>query len=393
MVPYGRMGRGFAYLAGGRLHLTRGDAPPQAVESPFAESVRQRHAEIQKRHDWKAEGRGAQWSGLLWGAKPADAALMRIAILSVGRAAGGAGVVYAVDTGGLTGVCALDPDGSERRLLHGNERRLQHLSAAGPDGRIACSLLHKDGSASIAVMTADATDLTEITEGDSQDQAPCWADGGKRIVYQSAGVGRDGHGRPLGLEPFALQELGLEQGEVRAVASDAARDLLGPKVGEDGTLYYIRRPYKRLHGASFWRSMLDFVLFPARLLFALFQYLNFFTTRYTGRPLTTAGGPQRKGAEMRQMMIWGNLIDAERDAAAADGDEPPAVVPRSWELVRQSREGQPEVLARSVLSFDLYPDGHLVYSTGNAIYTLSPDLRRERAWQAPRIEQVVAILA
>jgi hypothetical protein len=95
---------------------------------------------------------------------------------------------------------------------------------------------------------------------------------------------------------------------------------------------------------------------------------------------------------MRQMMIWGNLIDADRDAAAAEGDEPPAVVPRSWELVRQSQDGRPEVLARSVLSFDLYPDGHLVYSTGSAIYTLSPDLRRERAWQSPRIEQVVAIL-
>jgi hypothetical protein len=383
--------RAFAYLAGGRLHIARTGGPPQVLDSAFAESVRQRHAEIQRRHSWKAEGRGAQWSGLLWGSKPGDAALMRIAITCVGRAPDGPGVVYAVDTGGLTAVCSLDGNGSERRLLHGNERRLQHLSAANPGGRIACSVLHQDGSASIAVMTADATDLTELTEGDSQDQAPCWTGDGSRIVYQSAGVGRDARGRPLGIGPFALHELDLERGETRTIAEDSSRDLLGPKVAADGALYYIRRPYASLQGASFGRAMLDFVLFPARLLFAVFQFLNYFTTRYTGRPLTTAGGPERRGADVRQMMIWGNLIDAERAAAEGDDDEPPAVVPRSWELVRQSVEGRHDVLARSVLSFDLYADGQVVYSTGSAIYFLTSEGQRERACVAPRVEQVVAL--
>src|SRR5215475_5176387 len=75
--------RAYAYLAGGRLHIARTGGPPQVLDSVFAESVRQRHSEIQRRHSWKAEGRGAQWSGLLWGSKPGDAALMRIAITCV----------------------------------------------------------------------------------------------------------------------------------------------------------------------------------------------------------------------------------------------------------------------------------------------------------------------
>jgi hypothetical protein len=137
--------------------------------------------------------------------------------------------------------------------------------------------------------------------------------------------------------------------------------------------------------------MLDFVLFPARLLFALFQYLNFFTARYTGRPLTSAGGPQRKGVDVQQMMVWGNLIDAQRAAGEGGDDDPAAVVPRTWELVRQPRGGQADVLARSVLSFDLYPDGEIVYSTGSAVYRLTPDRRRERACVDARIEQVVAL--
>jgi hypothetical protein len=256
---------------------------------------------------------------------------------------------------------------------------------------VACSVLHKDASASIAVMTAEAADLTEVTEGDSQDQAPSWAPDGARIVYQSAGIGRDRQGRPLGLGPFEIHELDLAGGEVRTLASDPARDLLGPKLDGQGTLYYIRRPYRRLHGASLGRVMLDFVLFPARLLFALFQYLNFFTARYTGRPLTSAGGPQRKGVDVQQMMVWGNLIDAQRAAGEGGDDDPAAVVPRTWELVRQPRGGQADVLARSVLSFDLYPDGEIVYSTGSAVYRLTPDRRRERACVDARIEQVVAL--
>jgi hypothetical protein len=381
----------YAYLASGRLHISRVGEPAQAFESAFAESVRQRHSDIQKRHSWKSAGRGSEWSGLLWGGKGAESEYLRVAITGVGRGPGGAGVVYVLDTGGLTAICALDATGSERRLLHGNERRLQQLSAADAQGRIACSVLHKDGSASIAVMAADATDLREVTEGDSLDQAPRWTPDGRCIVYQSAGVGRDPHGRPLGIAPFAVQELDLEQGETRTIAEDGGQDLLAPKVGAGGALYYIRRPHARLEGASFGRAMLDFVLFPARLLFALFQYLNFFTTRYTGRPLTTAGGPRRAGADLRQMMIWGNLIDTQRAGAEGDGEEPPAVVPRSWELVRQSGDGRADVLARSVVSFDLYPDGDIVYSTGSAIYFLSADGKRERACVASRVEQVVAL--
>jgi hypothetical protein len=133
--------------------------------------------------------------------------------------------------------------------------------------------------------------------------------------------------------------------------------------------------------------LLDVVLLPFRLLYAVFQYLNFFTTRYTGKPLTTAGGPKRQGADMRQMMVWSNLMQAE---GAAAGDEPKPSVPRTWQLVRIRGQQRPETLAGGVVAFDLGQDGSLVYSTGNAIHHLSSDGRHSRLLSEERVEALVS---
>jgi hypothetical protein len=385
--------RRFAYLGQGRLYVKSGEEPPRAVDSPFALSVRQRAQEIEQRHNWKSEGRGARFmsGGLLWGAPTRDAAGMRIAFTSLGRGRASGEIIYAIDSDGLVGICTLGADGVERRLLHGSERRIQHLALADGGERIACAVAHKDGTANLALMRGDASELTEITEGDSVDLAPSWIPGRPRLVYQSAGLGRDREGRPAGVGRFEIHALDIERGEIATLASDGSRDLLGPRVDAGGNLYYIRRPVTRREGASFLASTLDFLLFPARLLFALFQYLNFFTARYTGRPLTTAGGPRRQGADARQMMVWGNLIAAEQAAQPMDGEEPPSVVPSSWQLVRQARDGSVSVIAGGVIAFDLFGDGSLLYSTGRAIYHAEPGQAAQRLHADSFVEQVVAL--
>lgn len=367
----------------------------RTYESAFGKTVRERHLSIQRRHGWKSEGRGARFmsGGLLWGMPGKDPADLRIAVTSVTARPGGAGLLFALDSDGLDAVFSLSlPDLVERRLLHGSEKRLRYLSAS-PDGtRVACSVGHRDGSASLGVMTAEATDLVEATEGDSVDLAPSWVPGrDDELVYQSAGIGRDRSGAPVGLGPFVVHRLQLTRGEVVTVLESPAHDFLGPKSGADGSLYAIRRPYRGDAKTSLLRGLLDFVLLPFRLVWAIFQYLNFFSTKYAGKPLTTAGGPKRQGADARQMMVWGNLIDAEEAArqAAREEGEPPSVVPRSWELVRRNVDGTVTALASGVVSFDVAPDGAVVYSTGSAIYGLSPSGDRKRLIQTPGIEQVV----
>jgi hypothetical protein len=96
------------------------------------------------------------------------------------------------------------------------------------------------------------------------------------------------------------------------------------------------------------------------------------------------------------MMIWGNLIDAEKveQAARRKGDDAPALVPSSWKLVRLrpgARAEDIEEVASGILAFDLGDDGSVVLTNGSAIDALGPDGRRERLWRGELIEQVVAL--
>jgi hypothetical protein len=236
-------------------------------------------------------------------------------------------------------------------------------------------------------MSLDASDLREVTEGDAQDRCPGWAPGpGARIVYQSASVGRDKSGRPSALGPSELHLLDLDSGALETLATEPGRDLLCPQLDAEGTLLCIRRPHQTAGGRSLIGVLVDVVLIPARLIFAVFQYLNFFTARYTGKPLTTAG-PRQKGADIRQMMVWSNLMEADH---AGNADEPPPAVPRSWQLVRYRRGQGPETIAEGVMAFDLADDGSVLYSTGSAIHCVSPDGRHQRLLGGERVEALVA---
>lgn len=95
---------------------------------------------------------------------------------------------------------------------------------------------------------------------------------------------------------------------------------------------------------------------------------------------------------MRKMMIWGNLIDA-RDAMRKGrklDPETPDLVPRSWQLIRQSADAETEVVARGVLAYDIAPDGSIVYSNGSAINLVDSKGARTRILVDRFIEQVVA---
>jgi hypothetical protein len=245
-------------------------------------------------------------------------------------------------------------------------------------------------------MQVEGTDFFEATEGDSIDLAPRWVNGsGRRLVFQSAGIGRDANGRFHGLGPFLVQQLDLDSGEIECLAEDSKHDLLGPQKTADGSLYYIQRPYAgNAQPVQPLRALKDTALFPLRMAHALFQYFNFFSMRYTGNPLATSRGAAQRHPDLKQMMIWGNLVDVER-AAREDrlGDpEAPSLVPSSWQLIRQSLKGAKEVLAKSVLAFDVAPDGSVLYSNGSAVHRLARGARRpERVLVGRMIEQVTAL--
>lgn len=384
-----------AYLSQGKLHW-RSNGSSREWESGFGRSLRDRAAQIHNRHAWKMQGTGAQFMrGMLWSGMEHDPAAFRIAMTSVTRGRAPGELLYSLETDEISGVFALDSTGSEQRLFHTADFRIRHL-AMHPDGdAIAATICHTDFTANLALLNADGTDLREVSEGDSIDLAPRWVPGApRRLVFQSAGLGRDAGGRLSGTSPFAVQQLDLESGEIVSLAQDPEADLLGPQQTADGALYYIRRP-RPSHRTTVdpFGIVKDTVLFPFRLSFAIFQFFNFFSMRYSGRPLATSRGAAQRRPDLRHMMVWGNMIDADRAAREnRDGDpDAPALVPSSWQLVRQSSGGK-QILAKGVLSFDVAPDGSILYSNGSAVHRLDAGATRpERLLVGSMIEQIAVV--
>jgi hypothetical protein len=377
-----------AFLANRKLHL-RKDGCTRLVESEFERSVRERTASIERRHSWKTQGRGARFTGA-W-AGHSSAANVPVLLTGLTRAPDG-GLLYSMETDAVSGIFLCDADGVETRLFHTADYRVRHAALHRDGETLAVTAFHKeDMRSNIAVLPVHGTDFSEVTEGDSFDQCPSWVPGSKRrIVFQSAGIGRDASGRFAGLGPCIVQQLDLDSGDLDDVASEEGRDLLQPRSSEDESLYYIRKPYQTgISEATLVGSLKDAALFPFRMAQAIFQYFNAFSMMYAGKPLVTHKGAVQRRLDPRQLFIYGNLANAH--AALAEHEDGQSRVPASWELVRCAPSGGKEVLATGVLTYDVAADGTVLYSNGCSIARLTPDGRSERVLYGESIEQVIAM--
>lgn len=378
-----------AYLAQGKIRVKSGNEPARTIESIFGNAIREKAVRAQQKHSWKsAENDGSPFSGaVLWG-KAAMGGDIPLAITSICGGRDSGGLMYSLESGNLCALLEVAQLGAEeRRLWNDNRTRIRHLSASRPEGNLVFSVLHQNGTANIGVKMTGESGLKELTEGDSFDTAPRWVPGdGRKIIYQSAGIGRNRTGHFLALGPFSLQQLDLAAGELTTILEDPQHDYLAPQFLPDGRLLCIRRPYAEHEHVHPLRVLKMIFLFPFRLLYAIVQYLNFFSAIYTGKKLTSAGGPKGREMDMKQMMIWGNLVRAQRSAAVEE--EGADLVPKSWQLQCRTAQGETQTLADGVLAYDIQADGKIVYTNGSAIFLLHPDGRKERVLSEPMIEQV-----
>ena len=384
-----------AYLAEGKLHVVAADGADRQIESPFIEQMLERRERDRQNKKWRA-------SGMMWNVTNAaeerafDQAAAgdgrRVRFTSVAPGAGET-LLYTIDTDTITGLFerALDSD-DERRLVHKQGFALADLSRHPTTGRLAGSVRSADASANLIVTDADGGKPREVTEGDAMDEAPAWAPGaGERLVYQSAGIGRDAHGGIYGLAPYIIQELDLDRGRLDTLLEDERFDLLMPRLSADGALYFIRRPYQLHPGASVGQRLLDVVLFPYRLIRAFIAFFNVFSVMFSRKPLITAGGPEREGPDQAHLLLHGRLVDAQRALRQARQGADVSLVPANWELVRRMPDGETEVIAPGVLTFDLGPDGSVIYSNGVAIRQQAANGEVSLICRGRLIERVIAL--
>jgi len=259
---------------------------------------------------------------------------------------------------------------AEKRLLHKQYLSLEDLRLH-PDGhRLLGAQQARNGAANIVVMDDDGSNYRELTSGDTVDTAPAWVPGqADAVLFQSSGLARNQAGYVLALGPASIQMADTAAGSLTMIVEDPGFDFLQPRVGADGFLYFIRRPYETpQYGMG--NVVTDALMFPFRLLRALFHYLNFFSLMYTRKPLITASGPAVQ-ADLKEILIKGKRLDAE--AALRTGVQlsgVPSLVPASWQLICRSPQGEEHVLASHVASFDIASDGTILFSNGYGVFAL-----------------------
>jgi hypothetical protein len=378
-----------AFLAQGKIRLKTGAEAPRTVDSVYGNSIRERAVRAQQKHSWKGAGDdGSPFGGaVLWGnsARTEDVPL---AITSICGGTEAGGLIYSFESGSLCALLEVAQAGAaERRLWNDNRTRIRHVTVSRERGDLAFSILHQNGTANIGVKLNGEGGVKELTEGDSFDTAPHWLPGeGRKIIFQSAGIGRNRAGNFLAFGPFCIQQLDAEAGEMTTILEDPQYDYLAPQILPDGSMLFIRRPYREHERVHPLRVLKDGVLMPFRLVYAVFQFLNLFSAMFTGRKLTSSASAKSREMDMKQMMIWGNLVRA-RPQAKID-DEAADLVPKSWELFRRSPTGVEKLVASGVLAYDVNSGGQILYTNGNAIYLLHPDDRKERILSERMIEQV-----
>jgi hypothetical protein len=388
----------FAYLSGGKLYLKLGQATVQTIVSEFGAAVQQRESQMQQRNRWKQKSVAANFMPVgMSGALKPDRSSVAVAVQGV-CPTGADRLLYTLEAGEVGGIFTLErfvtpveidaakpqvnrQQPKEKRLFHSADFKIDRVDFNPEYQLIACAAIGKDGAANIATMPVNAVHLAQVTEGDSLDLAPKWIPGFRRaIVFQSAGIGRDGAGYIVEQKHSTIEQLDIDRQEVITLASDPKYDLLSPQMTADGTLYYIRRPYRSLRQrVKFSQLVKEAVLMPARLLAEIVQWLNFFTHRHTGASLLPVS--QRSPIPSQQVSFLGRLVDVgvemQRNRRFGDPDSP-ALVPRSWELIEQFPHREPKVIAQGVVAFDVGLDGQLVYSNGSAVYGVLPGGVAER---------------
>lgn len=360
-----------AYISHGKVFCSVGGAPGREIQSTYVQSAHDRLERSRELHAWK-EGtafgvranRGQGDGGLHIQATSAQ-------FLGPDR------VLYFLRDDAFGGLFRHDlATGKELRLMHRQRFWIEDLAVSPAGDRLLCTHYTGKGLSNIATMALDGSDFREVTGGDTVDSAPAWVHGrAGQAVFESSGIARSPHGAPIGHGPTTIQLLDLEKGSLTPVFDDPKFDFLGPRVGRDGALYFIRRPYEP-PTPGLGRSIADALLFPLRLLRALFHYLNFFSLMYSRKPLTSASGVPLE-ADIKDIMLKRKRVDAER--ALRSGVRiggAPSVVPASWELVRRSDRGEEIVLAQHVAAFDLGEDDRVVFTNGFGVFVLDGDRPR-----------------
>lgn len=383
------MRENYFYIADGQMFY-RDKEKDVALQSGVLDAYVARIRESAKRNEWKYQGEGAKFTGSFAPGQDAESRVASIqsAICCLGHTENK--LLYSLRLDGSVGIYSkISPADNKEGIL---------LSDAGVayrdfdyfSDRLAVSAA-TGGESHIGVLEKDSTLCKTYTDGHSFDFSPVWSRTNPDDIYFcTRGLPVDtaeeerpaekplsypemvrsmmeaGEAQPKGSASISL--LHLKEGTLDEILSGDAYDYLHPQSTSDGSLYYIRRPFRREAGTRPFGCLVDILLFPVRLLAALFGFFNVFSMQYSGKALSHSGDAKRR--DEGKIFIDGNLISAEKELKENShrGEKNPGIIPRSWELHRLDKNGEDTLIRRGVVAYRVEEQsGDILFSNGSAL--------------------------
>ncbi len=397
------MKNSFYYIRDGKMYRFDG-VNSREINSWVLDSYISKVKSRAEQNEWKYNGQGAAFTG---SAMPHVGASERVSSIfsRVNCVAEHNGnLLYSIDIDSTNGIYRKSADSdSEGMVLCSSSTAYRSFDIKGD--RLVASAAFA-GESHIGVLDFNTGRIDTYTEGHACDSWPVWSavDSGK-IYFCSAGLPEnekaapDDNAAPRGISqivdemyssssvrlgPSAICLLDINEGSLVELLSDNSYDYTSPQSTSDGSLYYIRKPYKNNSGGNSFGCLADIVMLPVRLFQALFGFLNVFSAKYSGKTLSRS---DVKRKDEGQMMIDGNLINAERELKENQrrGDKNPGIIPRSWELRRLDGSGTDTLIRAGVLAYRVDESGKILISNGSHILRIDADGREERLLTADKV--------
>jgi hypothetical protein len=390
-----------AWIARGRLFVKRGDGSVDEIESAFARNSLERELKHSNNNAWK--DRSGVW-GEMGMAPPGRAPWgegnkrRKIKFVTVAKGDSPDEIYYVLDMGPVGGLFKYNMElDEETRLMHSQSFSVRDISRHPVDGELAVSVRRDDGTMGLSINRHDGLYGKLITLSDTIDEAPSWLpDGSKRLVFQSSAIARDDDGRTLGKTVTRIELLDIEKQEITKLFEEDNEDLLQPRMADNDSVLYIRRPYKSSHykPPTLWEVTQDVFLFPFRLARAAFHTLNFISMASSGKSLATSGGPDDRRPDKKQplLILYGQAVDTQQAMAKGAGkDDERPLVPKEWALISKPKDGIETVIAENVLTFDRSAAGDIVYSDGRSVFHLKNGKTPTKIGSGDIIEKVAIL--
>ncbi len=356
------------FISDGKLYIRGDDGAIKEITSKFAQ---QKFEETQRAKDlqsWKSDNLGNNPffnQGVIWAGQSDNRAVRNFRFLSV-ITGDSDSLFYLITNDNVTGLFKyIISQNEELRLFHRREFHNLGIDYSAKACQFVAARIMDDGSCDLELMDKDGSSITYITEGDSRDSYPSFSRSSeKEIFYQSAGIARDEQGFPVLYGPESIYKINTETKKLTEIIANDHFDYLLPQDDSEGNLYCIRRPYKQPGHTTFLNQILSVITFPVRFVVAIVRFLETFTRLFSENPYKPAGPQVRQLIENKYIRVLGETINLAKIQKRAGFNTEPSLVPKSWELIKISKNGDIQLIAQHVSSFDIDNNNQIHITNG-----------------------------